>query len=132
MAQPHLGVRHAPTASGNSTGVVYRELHESVRHRLADLEALSATSDGPATAELAREELPKLIAGLRALLEAHQPDGRGHCPTCRRRLLRRRSPSPCRAYLSTYLCLLLAGDSGTVNGAAMRRTKVPTAMRHAS
>jgi hypothetical protein len=60
-------------------------------------------------ADLARTEIPLLVAALRDTLEEHRPDSRGRCPICRARFarlrFRRRGHTPCRAYLAVQLRL---------------------------
>ncbi|WP_146108050.1 hypothetical protein V5P93_005337 [Actinokineospora auranticolor] len=70
-----------------------------------------AEVDGDAAAtRLARAELPRIVAALRALLAEHSPDENGRCPSCRTRLFTR-APAPCRAYLTAHLCLLVTEDT---------------------
>ena len=95
---------------------VYRELDESVRAHLADIARCALKEDDGRVAELAREEVPKLVAAVRTLLAEHQPDANGNCPACRRgSFLRRRTTAPCRAYLAAHLCLMSTEDSDMKN-----------------
>lgn len=85
---------------------LFGHLEASLHGHLSDLDRRAATGD-PA---LARVELPRVVAALRALLDDHHPDPDGRCPTCRTRLLTR-APAPCRAYLTAHLCLLATEDT---------------------
>lgn len=84
---------------------LFGHLEASLHSYLNDLERRSPTGDP----ELARAELPRVVAALRALLDDHRPDADGRCPTCRTRLFTR-APAPCRAYLTAHLCLLVTED----------------------
>ncbi len=85
---------------------LFGQLDRSLHDRLGDLVRRAQRGDDSTALDLARIELPKIVTALRALLDEHQPDERGRCATCRRRPLRRKLPSPCRAYLAAHLCLV--------------------------
>jgi len=89
---------------------VFSQLDKSLHEHLDTLVRLAGRGDDETVVELARSELPRVVAALRALLDEHQPDEHGRCPTCRSRRWSRRLPSPCRAYLSAQLCLTVAGE----------------------
>ena len=92
---------------------VFSQLDKSLHEHLAKLVQLAARGDDQTALELARSELPRLVAVVCALLDEHQPDEHGRCPTCRRSWWSRRLPAPCRAYLSAQLCLTVVGqDTG--------------------
>jgi hypothetical protein len=90
---------------------LFGQLDRSLHDRLGDLVRRSQRGDDDTALDLARIELPKIVTALRALLDEHRPDDRGRCATCRTRRLRRRLPSPCRAYLAAHLCLVIAEDA---------------------
>jgi hypothetical protein len=90
---------------------LFGQLDRSLHDRLSDLVRRAQRSDDDTALHLARVEVPKIITALRALLDEHHPDERGRCRTCRSRRLRRRPPSPCRAYLAAHLCLVIAEDA---------------------
>ncbi|WP_367136930.1 hypothetical protein [Saccharothrix sp. HUAS TT1] len=97
---------------------VFSQLDRSLREHLATLVRLASTGDDETAVELARCELPRVVAAVRALLDEHTPDDHGRCPTCRTRRTRRwsrRLPSPCRAYLGAQLALTVAGDEPSGN-----------------
>ncbi|OLR94262.1 hypothetical protein [Actinokineospora bangkokensis] len=81
----------------------FGQMESSLRGYLAELSTRAATGSG--LRDLARLELPRVVSALRALLAEHHPDADGRCPTCRTRLFSR-APAPCRALLTTHLCLL--------------------------
>ncbi|MGX7829358.1 hypothetical protein ACTG9Q_30150 [Actinokineospora sp. 24-640] len=85
---------------------LFGHLEASLHGHLSDLDRRAATGDPT----LARVELPRVVAALRALLDDHRPDLDGRCPTCRTRLFTR-APAPCRAYLTAHLCLLATEDT---------------------
>lgn len=89
---------------------LFGQLDRSLHDRLGFLVGRALRGDDDAALNLAREEMPKVISALRALLEEHRPDERGRCETCRRGRLRRRLPSPCRAYLAAHLCLVVTDE----------------------
>ncbi|ACU39496.1 hypothetical protein KCV87_27525 [Actinosynnema pretiosum subsp. pretiosum] len=91
---------------------VFGQLDRSLHDHLAALVRRADQADGESAVELARSELPRVVAALKSLLDEHQPDERGRCGTCRRRwsgLWGRRSTAPCRAYIGAQLCLAVAG-----------------------
>ncbi|HEX3790491.1 MAG TPA: hypothetical protein VHW44_21680 [Pseudonocardiaceae bacterium] len=102
---------------------LFGQLDRSLHDRLGDLVRKAERGDDETVLDLARSELPKMVSALRALLDEHRPDDRGRCPTCRRKRFSRRLPSPCRAYLTAHLCLMIA-DSDT--------GEPPRRLRHAS
>jgi hypothetical protein len=96
---------------------VFSQLDKSLHEHLAAVAQLAARGDDHSVAELARAELPRIIAAVKALLDEHQPDENGRCSTCRTRWWSRRLPSPCRAYLSAQLSLTVAGEQSPGGGA---------------
>jgi hypothetical protein len=84
-------------------------MQATVQRRLSDLTRSVDESDTEKLADLARVELPLLVAALRDTLDEHRPDSRGRCPVCPVRFARlrlwRRSHTYCRAYLSVQLRL---------------------------
>ncbi|MBB5955829.1 hypothetical protein FHS29_002410 [Saccharothrix tamanrassetensis] len=90
---------------------VFSQLDKSLHEHLDTLVRLAATGDDETATELARSELPRVVAALRALLDEHTPDEHGRCPTCRTRRLSRRLPAPCRAYLGAQLAMTVAAES---------------------
>ncbi|SFB46399.1 hypothetical protein SAMN05216266_112183 [Amycolatopsis marina] len=79
-------------------------LQAAVHRRLAELTR-------PATGEANRgsPDIARLADALRGVLAEHHLDPRGRCSTCRSRRSRlrfwRRTPTPCRAYLTVQLRL---------------------------
>lgn len=92
------------------TVTVFRQLDKALHDHLNRVARLATDADPATAGELARTELPKLAATVMALLDAHQPDEHGRCPTCRTRRWSRRRPAPCRAYLTAQLCLTLVAE----------------------
>ncbi|MBW4720026.1 hypothetical protein [Saccharothrix obliqua] len=90
---------------------VFSQLDKSLHEHLAALERLAATGDEETAAELARAELPRVVAALKALLDEHTPDEHGRCPTCRTNRWSRRLPAPCRAYLGAQLALTATAET---------------------
>ena len=93
---------------------VFSQLDKSLHEHLSDLMRLAAKADDRTAVGLARAELPRMVTALKALLDEHQPDENGRCPTCRTRRFSRRLPSPCRAYLAAHLCLTITRDENRV------------------
>src|SRR5436309_2460803 len=84
-------------------------LQTSVQRRLDEL---SRSVENPApdrVSDLVHRDIPLLVEALRSVLALHSPDTHGRCPICcsrgTRRLFRRRSRMPCRAYLAVQLRL---------------------------
>ncbi|MFD1149135.1 hypothetical protein [Saccharothrix hoggarensis] len=93
---------------------VFSQLDRSLHEHLDALVRLASTGDDETAAELARTELPRVVAVVEALLDEHTPDEHGRCPTCRTRWWSRRRPAPCRAYLGAQLCLTVVGEDSPV------------------
>ncbi|WP_051385944.1 hypothetical protein [Actinokineospora inagensis] len=92
------------------SGSIFGHMEAALRGHLADLGDRARVDGDAEAARLARTELPRVVAALRALLDEHRPDRDGRCRTCRTRLLTR-APSPCRAYLTAHLCLLVTEET---------------------
>lgn len=92
------------------SSTVFSQLDKSLHEHLAALVRLATTGNDETAVELARSELPRVVAAVKALLAEHTPDERGRCPKCRTRWWSRRMPSPCRAYLGAQLCLTVEDD----------------------
>jgi hypothetical protein len=92
-----------------SSSSIFGHLETSLHDYLAGVIERARTSDESAAADLARIELPRIATALQQVLQEHEPDDRGRCPTCRTRRFGR-APAPCRAYLTAHLCLLVTED----------------------
>ncbi len=88
---------------------IFGQLETSLADYLADVVHRAEYGDERTAADVARLEVPRLVEALRAVLDEHQPDQFGRCPSCRRSRFGR-TPMPCRAYLSAHLCLLATED----------------------
>jgi hypothetical protein len=75
-------------------------LRQGVWERLDMLDALAARADGPSLASVARTELPRLTEGWRSLLRAHEPNGKGNCPSCSTRW--RAQKAPCTVWQAAH------------------------------
>ncbi len=75
-------------------------LRQAVWERLDMLDELATNADGPSLASVARTELPRLSEGWRALLRAHEPDGKGNCPSCSSRW--RAQKAPCSVWQAAH------------------------------
>ncbi|AHI00357.1 hypothetical protein KALB_6999 [Kutzneria albida DSM 43870] len=103
---------------------MFSHLDKSLHDHLSDLVRLAEGADERTAVGLARSELPRMVTALKALLDEHQPDENGRCPTCRSRRFSRRLPSPCRAYLAAHLCLTITREEQSApqqDGATPRR-----------
>ncbi|RLK62280.1 hypothetical protein [Actinokineospora cianjurensis] len=91
------------------SGSIFGHMAASLRDYLEELSDHARTGSDLDAARLARTELPRVVAALRAVLDEHRPGRDGRCPTCRTRLFTR-APSPCRAYLTAHLSVLVTED----------------------
>jgi hypothetical protein len=57
-------------------------LRQAVWERLDMLDELASSADNGSLLSVARNELPRLTHGWRALLASHVPNPRGRCPEC--------------------------------------------------
>jgi hypothetical protein len=90
--------------TGTDDALVFRAVRESVLGQFADLADIAVNGDRDAAAEIARRHLPRLVAGMRALLAGHVPDSDGHCVACASR--RRRGPRLCRQFTEFQLAIV--------------------------
>jgi len=88
---------------------IFGHLQASLRGYLTDVTSRVQSANEVTAANLARCELPRVVAALRAVLDEHQPDAQGRCHACKPRRFGR-PPAPCRAYLTAHLCLLINED----------------------
>jgi hypothetical protein len=89
---------------------IFGHLESSLHDYLSGVVERAQNADDRTTATMTRLELPRIATALQQVLEEHEPDDRGRCPTCRTRRFGR-APAPCRAYLTAHLCLLMTeGD----------------------
>jgi len=90
--------------SGTDDALVFRAVREKVLDQFTDLVDIALNGDRDTAAEIARKHLPRLLAGLRALLADHVPDADGHCVACASR--RRRGPRLCRKFTEFQLAIV--------------------------
>ncbi len=86
-------------------------LRNAVWERLDTLSSLADEADTGSLASVARTELPRLAQAWRAMLTAHEPDGRGDCPTCSTRW--HRSKAPCSVWQAAHEHLVAGGLAHT-------------------
>jgi hypothetical protein len=106
-----------------SSSPIFGQLETSLADYLTDITYRAQFGDERAAAAIARFELPRLVAALRAVLDEHSPDEHGRCPSCRTRRFGR-APSPCRAYLTAHLCLIVTEEEGPEETTAPIRRQV--------
>jgi hypothetical protein len=84
-------------------------MQAAVHNRLTEITRSAEVYDDARLAQVARAEIPLIIAALREALAEHDPDTRGRCRACRSRTprwpWRRRTRTPCRVYLAAQLRL---------------------------
>ena len=83
--------------------VVFFNLREAMLSRLDRAVDVVAKGHRHDAVSCARRELPRLVAGLRALIALHTPDADGYCGECRGGRWWRRQHSPCRVLLAYYI-----------------------------
>lgn len=108
------GPRH--TASGIASGVIdvsgaddtmtFRALHEDLLREFAAITDVAVNGDRDAAAEIARRHVPRLVAGLRAVLAEHVPDEQGQCAVCVSGRWWRRGPRLCRLLTEFRLAMV--------------------------
>lgn len=90
--------------------VTFASVQEDLLGQLELARDVVVHGDEQAAASVARSELPRFVAGLRALVERHQPDADGFCQECRTGRWWRRPRVPCQVLLEFRLAML---DSDT-------------------
>ncbi|MEU4806364.1 hypothetical protein [Actinosynnema sp. NPDC023587] len=83
--------------------VVFAAMREQLWSDLETTCDVVLDGDDHTAAVVARDRLPGLVAGLRALLAQHTPDANGHCRQCRVGRWWHRTPVPCRVLLEFRL-----------------------------
>ena len=102
---------------------IFGQLETSLADYLTDITYRAQFGDERAVSTVARFELPRLVAALKAVLDEHSPDEHGRCPRCRTRRFGR-APAPCRAYLTAHLCLVVTEEEGPEEKTAPMRRQV--------
>jgi hypothetical protein len=104
-----------------SSSLIFGQLERSLADYLTDITYRAQFGDERAAATVARFELPRLVAALKAVLDEHSPDEFGRCARCRTGRFGR-AVAPCRAYLTAHLCLVATEeDIPEETSAPMRR-----------
>lgn len=107
-------------------------LRNAVWERLDMLTELAHRADAPSLLSVARSELPRLAQAWRSMLQAHEPDERGDCPTCSTRW--HRSKAPCSVWQAAHEHLVAGGLAPLPTPEQGRRTEARAAVtsgRHA-
>ena len=100
-------------------------LRQAVWERLDLLDELATNADARSLVSVARTELPRLTDGWRTLLEQHNPDERGHCPTCSSRW--RPQKAPCSVWQAAHEHLVATETKQPARAAAPSPQPVPSA-----
>lgn len=100
-------------------------LRQAVWERLDLLDELATNADARSLVSMARTELPRLTDGWRTLLEQHNPDDRGHCPTCSSRW--RPQKAPCSVWQAAHEHLVSTETKQPVRAAAPSAQPAPMA-----
>ncbi|MEV0066022.1 MULTISPECIES: hypothetical protein [unclassified Amycolatopsis] len=113
--------------------VLGQVLRNAVWERLDMLSDLATRADAQSLVSVARSELPRLTEGWRAMLQAHEPDERGDCPTCSTRW--HRCKAPCSVWQVAHEHLVaggLAPQARTQDEGSASRRRVPNQARRAT
>lgn len=103
-------------------------LRQAVWERLDLLDELATNADARSLASVARTELPRLTEGWRALLEAHEPDSKGNCPSCWSRW--RPQKAPCSIWQAAHQHLVAGPSPDTRTPAKPASQRPATAAVH--
>ncbi|WP_329069940.1 hypothetical protein [Amycolatopsis sp. NBC_01480] len=116
--------------------VLGQVLRNAVWERLDMLSDLATRADAQSLVSVARSELPRLTEAWRSMLQAHDPDERGDCPTCSTRW--HRCKAPCSVWQVAHEHLVAGGlapqqapMSAEDRRAARRTSPVPGQTRRA-
>jgi len=110
---------------------VFGQLESALAGYLADVTRRAHSYDDRTAAAVARNELPRIVETLKAVLDEHEPDENGRCATCRTKRFGR-AVAPCRAYLTAHLCLVVTEDGDPADQADPAATTLvmPSARRY--
>lgn len=86
-----------------SNPVLFSELRQRLVDHLDLVSRIAVEGDGASALSMTRQEVPRLVAALRVLVDEHQPDENGSCRRCRGGPIWRRVSSPCRMLLDVHL-----------------------------
>ncbi|MFJ8910519.1 hypothetical protein [Amycolatopsis sp. NPDC102389] len=104
--------------------VLGQVLRNAVWERLDMLSDLANRADAQSLVSVARSELPRLAEGWRAMLQAHEPDERGDCPTCSTRW--HKCKAPCSVWQVAHEHLVAGGLAPQQTAATqVHRRRVP-------
>jgi hypothetical protein len=106
-----------------SSSPIFGQLETSLADYLTDITYRARFGDERAAAAVARFELPRLVEALKAVLDEHSPDQHGRCTSCRTRRFGR-APTPCRAYLTAHLCLVVTEEDAPEEVTAPMRRQI--------
>jgi hypothetical protein len=102
--------------------VVFATLRDSMLHELDSTVDTVTRGHQRDAVSVARQELPRLVAGLRALIALHVPDEEGFCVQCGRGRWWRRQHAPCRVLLAYHIAIKDFDDLPSVEPAKHRAT----------
>jgi hypothetical protein len=86
-----------------SNPVLFSEMRQRLVDHLDLVCRIAVDGDGASALSMTRQEVPRLVAALRVLVDEHQPDENGRCGRCRSGPVWRRASSPCRLLLNVHL-----------------------------
>lgn len=86
--------------------MVFRVVREDMLRELLAIADVAVNGNRDDAAEVARRHLPRLIAGLKAVLARHVPDEYGHCVVCVTGRRWRRGPRLCRVLTEFQLAVV--------------------------
>ncbi|WP_307870417.1 hypothetical protein [Saccharopolyspora endophytica] len=94
-------------------------LRKAVLDRLDALDRVMGEDAPEVLLPIARTELYRFTEALRNLLDDHEPDSDGRCPTCRGTL--RRRPWPCKVWQAAHHQLITERSGSSERRARLRR-----------
>ena len=74
--------------------VLFSELRQRLLDHLDLVSRIAVDGDGTSALSMTRQEVPRLVAALRVLVDEHQPDANGRCRKCRSGPIWRRVSAP--------------------------------------
>jgi hypothetical protein len=106
-----------------SNHVLFGGLRRNLDDHLERVLRVAVDGDAGTALAVMRQDVPGIVAALRALAEGHQADENGYCEKCRSGPFWRRVAAPCRMLLDVHLAVTVAATARKCSGPQSHRLR---------